>query len=1686
MSPLKKCLALIFSGITGAFSAPVDNLISYWDFENNVNDQASVGGTFDNGTWVGTAGFTSGQHGQAIFLEGSNYVSINSSADVDRTGSDMTLATWFQASTWDTSWQCLVAKGEGSRWRIHRRANDADAIAFAGGSGDISGGSVNDGQWHHLVAVSEAGVSTRLFIDGVLVATGDGPGIASSAGPMLIGENPDSTGRRWKGAIDDMGIFNIPLNEHQANALYTLSNDPGLGYHYDLQQANQLIAAHSGGPGTTVTVADTTWDYVGSDPADGRDFLQLATDGSGIAGSTGPGIRDFSADHPLIPTGDPVTLSWEIAGTPDTLTIDQGIGNILPLTTNGIGSLTLDPGPTVNTTYTLTASDADGTNTRALTVNVTPNPIIEFLTASKTIIPPDTSVTFNWNVLNATSISLNGSDVTGTTQITLTPPGTTTYTLSATNAQGSSTRDILITVIIPGEPVISEFSADSDGTFPDEDEDSSDWIEIFNPSASTAILTDYYLTDDSGNLTKWRIPDTTLDPLSHFVVFASGKDRSINGSELHTNFSLRASGEYLALTKQTPGGIVILSEFNPYPAQLAGYSYGLNPDGSTFGYFQTPTPNADNGTGLSDYVRDTNFSFDRGFYDAPFSLAITSDTIDARIRYTTDGSDPTTSNGTLYSGPITISGTTVVKALAYKSGLVPTNVDAHTYVFLDDVLTQADNPPGYPTGTDFGMDPDVVNNPAYSGTIKDDLKSIPSLSLSMPISSLFGGSGIYTNSNQSGVAWERPGSVEFIYPDGSPDKQVNCGVRMQGGVGRNSSFPKHSFRLLFKRQYGDTKLRFPLFRDATEDAGGAVETFDSIILRSGFNNTWHRGSTGEEERAQYIRDQFTHDSQLAMGHASPHGTFFHLYINGLYWGVYNAVERPNADFGSSYYGGEKEDWDALNSYPRNVVDGTAADWIQAHAIANAGVADQAGYDALSQYVDIPNLIDYMLVNFYGGNLDWDDHNWYSINPRVDGGGYKFVCWDAERTLENVSGDNRTGVGQEDKPSRLYSQLRANPEFRLQFADRAHKHLFNGGALTPTKTVPRYLALSTYIDRAIVGESARWGDSKRANPYTRDVEWVTERDRLLGSYLPQRTDVTLNQLRGASLYPNTDAPVFSQHGGHVASTTELTMSNTSGTIYYTIDGTDPRLPGGNINPAAVQYDGSVSSTTLVASGSTWKYLDDGSDQGIAWRAPGFNDNNWAAGAAELGYGDGGEVTTVASGPDNAKFITTYFRHEFDVADPSLFTSLSLELQRDDGAIVYLNGTPVMTSNMPGGTVTFNTPASGVAGGGDETTFYSQSVDISNLVTGTNVLAVEVHQVSGTSSDVSFDLRLRGTASNALNPFFMTATGPLRARALDGITWSALNEADFIVNSAFASDQNLVISEINYRPAGPTPTEEAADFNESSNFEFLELTNIAGVDLDLTNVRFTSGITFNFSDSPNGIILPAGGRLLVVNNLAAFRQRYPGVPTSLIAGEFEGNLNNDGETIELLAGDGSVIRNFTYNDKAPWPESADGDGFSLVLVNPAGNPDHADPLNWRPSVAINGTPAATDATTFSGNPLADLDADGTNALLEYAFKSSDTTSGDSLLPGAQLDSYNFGAGPVPALSFTFLRNLAADDLIYLVQLSDDLNDWDTDPGELVHTASMNNGDGTSSETYVMTAPISSATRIFVRLLVQIRTP
>jgi len=174
---------------------------------------------------------------------------------------------------------------------------------------------------------------------------------------------------------------------------------------------------------------------------------------------------------------------------------------------------------------------------------------------------------------------------------------------------------------------------------------------------------------------------------------------------------------------------------------------------------------------------------------------------------------------------------------------------------------------------------------------------------------------------------------------------------------------------------------------------------------------------------------------------------------------------------------------------------------------------------------------------------------------------------------------------------------------------------------------------------------------------------------------------------------------------------------------------------------VQLSRELVTTTLIQSNAVWKYLDNGSNQGTNWSQLSFNDSTWASGPARLGYGGDGEVTTVSYGLNaNAKYITTYFRRSIVVPPGVVYTNLIINMVRDDGAVVYLNGKELFRDNMPGGAVNFGTLAVAAVSGTDEQTFFPFTVATTNLLTGTNVIAVEIHQSGGTSSDIGVNLEL----------------------------------------------------------------------------------------------------------------------------------------------------------------------------------------------------------------------------------------------------------------------------------------------------------------------------------------------------------
>jgi len=236
------------------------------------------------------------------------------------------------------------------------------------------------------------------------------------------------------------------------------------------------------------------------------------------------------------------------------------------------------------------------------------------------------------------------------------------------------------------------------------------------------------------------------------------------------------------------------------------------------------------------------------------------------------------------------------------------------------------------------------------------------------------------------------------------------------------------------------------------------------------------------------------------------------------------TERPSAPFVAAHLGGRPEDYDVRNC--DHILQGDDAAWQKLLTLANTGVKQPADFAAIRQLVDLPELIDFLIANFYGANADWDrSSNWYAARRRNPTGEFQFFIWDGERTLEGVDA-NSLAFDDDQSPPRLFQKLRQNADFRQMFAQRARLHLTNDGALTAENAAARYRKWANEIERAVVAESARWGNYRRrvhqykTGPYelyTRDDHWRPEIDRLLKLYFPKRTEVVIKQFREARLY-----------------------------------------------------------------------------------------------------------------------------------------------------------------------------------------------------------------------------------------------------------------------------------------------------------------------------------------------------------------------------------------------------------------------------------------------------------------------------------------------------------------------------------------------------------------------------------------
>ena len=632
---------------------------------------------------------------------------------------------------------------------------------------------------------------------------------------------------------------------------------------------------------------------------------------------------------------------------------------------------------------------------------------------------------------------------------------------------------------------------------------------------------------------------------------------------------------------------------------------------------------------------DVRFHPGHGLFDRSLRVTLASDLEGATIRYTLDGSVPSRERGEVYRGAIEVRRSVVVRALAF-AGARETSVRTSSYILPGTVARQPKYPAGYVRSFvsirkrrshefDYGMDPEVLNDPR-SGNLASHLEELPTLSLALDPRDF---NVLYEAHHRRGRRWERPASVELIYPDARRFSryrgfQVDCALRMQGGLAVDQA-RKKSFRLLFKSPYGPTKLRYPVFESAVHHARSATDRFDTLVLRAGGNANWSKDDAYKQEPCTYLRDQFIRDTAIEMVGLGARGVFVHLHLNGIYFGLYNVTERPDASFLAAYLGGAKEDYCSVNH--SGLVSGDPGPWERwlgaLRQIPPAGSSHDRGRRRpdLQSSIDVKNYCDYIILNWFAGVGDWPYNNWYvgyRVAPR---GKFLFLNWDSELAFWKRRGYHYSNPTAWVHPlfrrngspiARIWRALSVDREFLMTFADRVARHCAEDGPLADRRMKKRFQALADAIENSVVAESARWGDAAwgtENSPRTRERHWYPNRDHVL-QLLEGNVERFIAALRGAGYYPLLDAPRMPRRKVLTAPA-PLRMASTSrrGAIYFTTDGSDPRAPSGDISPRASRFDATNAPVIAVTSRVRARVRD-----GEQWSA--LTDSTWLVGSERL--------------------------------------------------------------------------------------------------------------------------------------------------------------------------------------------------------------------------------------------------------------------------------------------------------------------------------------------------------------------------------------------------------------------------------------------------------------------------------------
>lgn len=735
----------------------------------------------------------------------------------------------------------------------------------------------------------------------------------------------------------------------------------------------------------------------------------------------------------------------------------------------------------------------------------------------------------------------------------------------------------------------------------EETADFADWVELYNDADHATNMANWTLSDDAREPAKWRFPANTYIPAKgYLLVLCDDKDEANApagpATRLHAGFKLDSEGESLVLYDGT--GRFVDGLPGKYPRQGPFFSYGRNPDRPLeMAYLSQATPGmANSGLTFPAEVQPPAFadaagkSLPGGLYPGQsLTVYLSSPSPGATIRYTLDGSEP--GNGSLlYTSPISITQLnervgTVLRARAMISGLLPSPVVTHTYLLRQPAL--------------------LTRNPVVllSGTAGRTFYA-PQGVLSVVGGGFSNALWYALNHNSynialgSGVGYERECWVEGFFPSNyfpEPRQTFSAGAglrisaspwqrpRMNLNVAATSSpWPprdttqKPSFNIYFSGDYGPGPLAFTLYTNST------VHEYRHLRLRAGKNDNYN----------PFITDELARRLSIDMGLVGSHGLFSSLYVNGVYKGVYNVCERLREPFFQAHYQNDAE-WDVC--YSHAWVNGDSVAYQALVTALDRDLTNTVNWQYLTNRIDIDNAADYYLLNIYGSTWDWPGNNFAMMRARVNGseGRFRFSVWDAEGAFQVVTSAKPVSyntltsdllvppgnANYNGQIARIFRRLHTSPEFRLRFADRINLHMFNRGVLDdrdPDGAGPLKNRFRERLDQLVAeaGELVRYnsGQSLNTGPF---LSWISSgagrRGFLLGS-TPGR-----QMFRDSGLWPRTEPPVFSQHGGQAAPGTRLSITSyvaqagQTSVVYYTRSLVDPRRgPGLILQPNALLY------------------------------------------------------------------------------------------------------------------------------------------------------------------------------------------------------------------------------------------------------------------------------------------------------------------------------------------------------------------------------------------------------------------------------------------------------------------------------------------------------------------------------------